>query len=171
MRVEIHIASLESIHEFNYPGRATERTRQKCYPSGVLPHMFILLVGWNCVSVEVRPLVGLGWLKNEYRNFVGMLTDSWRPKFSGGGPGPVPLRAPQMARGLPRDWSQASAVKRRRPTAWAMARLQLRTGSRCWPLVTYIGPADSIHNWAMFKQLQCSPVKYWESLRNVFECN
>jgi hypothetical protein len=49
-------------------------------------------------------------------------TDRGKPKYSGEKPVPVPLCPPQIPHGLTRDRTQASAVRGRRLTAWAMAR-------------------------------------------------
>jgi hypothetical protein len=48
--------------------------------------------------------------------------DRGKPKYWGGKPVPVSLLLPQIPHGLTRDQTQASAVRGRRLTAWAMTR-------------------------------------------------
>jgi hypothetical protein len=64
------------------------------------------------------------------------LIDGGKPKYSGEKPVPVPLCPPQIPHGLTRDRTQASVVRGRRLTAWAMARPRLTvtyTLPQTWP--------------------------------------
>jgi hypothetical protein len=70
---------------------------------------------------------------------------NWQGKTEvlGEKPVPVPLCPPQIPHGLKGDWTQASAVRGRRLTAWAMARPQIRVRSDIWN----IAETDIFHWW------------------------
>jgi hypothetical protein len=111
-------------------------------------------MGWDYIS-ELWPQTGLLFISRtiyEYGLPRWNDIDRWKNEELREKPVPVPLRPPQSPHGLTWAWTQASAVKGWRVSAWAMARPVL---------------AITLSHSVLLLETEL----FWQHFRRLDECN
>jgi hypothetical protein len=84
----------------------------------------------------------------------GLILTKEKPKNSGEKPVPMPLCPPQVPHGLTHARTRASAVRGRRLTTWAMARINPEIGPRFF----YYG-SNRLFDWCMADRMLCCDMR------------